>query len=236
MLINQLFFLSIFISTSTAVVDLKKLATQGNTNAMYALGNELCNSSINWEQCKIGIPYLWSAHIKNHPSALGQFIHFSIKHFEKLSLIQRKKIYTLKEVMSSSQKTKLAQKLSDTEPLRSQQLMLEAAKNNYLSAQWNYIELSLTNPNWLLNKQLIIDFLNNLQIQDNLSRLLLAHMYAQGFLVDKNPSQFRSLASTVWRKLLDEPEQRMELTKKAKYLIQRGYQKYKLNRNINEPK
>ena len=236
MLINQLFFLSIFISTLTAVVDLKKLAAQGNTNAMYALGNELCNSSLNWEQCKIGIPYLWSAHIKNHPNALGQFIHFSINHFENLNLIQRKKIYTLSKVMSSSQKTKLAQKLSNIEPSRAQQLMLEVAKNNYLSAQWNYIELSLTNANWPLNKQLIIDFLNNLQVHDDLSRLLLAHMYAQGFLVDKNPTQFRSLASPVWRKLLNQPEQRIELTKKAKYLIQRGHQKYKLNRKINEPK
>ncbi len=236
MLVIKLLIFLAFIDMSTASLDIKKLAANGNSNAMYALGNKLCNSPSDWEQCKLGIPYLWTAHIKNHPNALGQLIHHSINYFKELNPAQRKKLYSLIQWMSPPQKTEFAQKLLLMEPEKAKNLIVEAAHNSDLSAQWIYVKFSLTHKDWPLNKQLIIVFLNNLKSYDNLSRLLLAEMYAEGFLVEKNSTQFRSLASSVWRKLLDKPEERGELTRKAKYFIKRGQQKYVRTRKINGPK
>ena len=56
------------------------------------------------------------------------------------------------------------------------------------------------------------------------------------FLVEKNPKLFRSLGSTVWRKLSNEPENLRKMIHKAKTMVKLGRQKYELNRKINGSK
>ena len=130
----------------------------------------------------------------------------------------------------------MANTMATIYPKKAQSIFLEAANQNHLTAQLGYVKYSFTQESWKFNTKLIIKFLHQLQNHDDLSRLMLAELYAQGFLVKKSAKKFRSLASSVWRKQLNQPEELKRLVHKAKSMIQHGRQKYELNRKVNGSK
>ena len=225
-----------FVHFATFGLDVLGQANQGNANAMYSIGNQLCALPVDWTKCKTGMQYLWSAHLKHHPNALNQYIYYGFRHFEELTADEQHKIYNLKDMMSVTQKIQMAEASATVYPKKAQTIFLEAANQNHIGAQLSYIKYSFTRENWEFNTKLIIKFLHSLQNHDDLSRLMLAELYAQGFLVKKNARRFRSLASSVWRKLLNQPEELERLVQKTKSIVHHGRQKYELNRKVNGSK
>lgn len=233
---KYILFLPFLVHFSIFAINILEEADQGNINAMYAIGNKLCQPTRNSEKCKNGLKYLWLAHLNNHPNAINQFIYYSLKNFKYLSTDEQQRLYKLKNFMSASQKITIAKLLITSHPTKAKTIYLELTKQNNHIAQWDYIQFSFIEKYWELNGELVVKFLNNLQKNDELSRLILAELYAQGFLVEKNPKLFRSLGSTVWRKLSNEPENLRKMIHKAKTMVKLGRQKYELNRKINGSK
>ena len=96
---------------------------------------------------------------------------------------EQQRLYKLKKnIMSTSQKITIAKLLVTSQPTKAKTIYLELTKQNNHIAQWDFISFSFIEKDWELNGELVVKFLNNLQKNNELSRLILAELYAQGFL------------------------------------------------------